>query len=91
MIKANTKFMREKYNSYLNSNYQNIFQAYEKPSSKKIAAWKYCQNLCNKYFGKDLKVVSKNTFTFTAGFISDLDGKIYFIYITPKNDRYIEL
>ena len=80
------------FNQYAKSQMKNIWQAYENPSYNKEKAWHYCEEMCYLHNGYDLKVISKNTFQFTAGFkfplYGDLEG---FAYITAKYDRYYEL
>lgn len=77
---------------YNRSHMRNIFQAYKEPSSAKINAFEYCERLCEKYNGYGLKIVSKNTFQFSVGFLFDDDNEqTYFCYITANYDRYYPL
>lgn len=75
-------------NNITNYNYStnySIYDAYDKPSRKKVVAWDYCKKLCEKYNGSNLKVVSFNTFIFAAGFIfTDPETKKeMYMHITP--------
>lgn len=87
MTKRNTEIM----NQYLSSRYTDLNSAYTKCSYKKQRAWEYCQNLCKDNNGTGLKVMSKNTYTFTAGFTFTKDGHNYLMYITPSRDEAIAL
>ena len=95
MNKATTKRERdlllEACQKYLMSNWENIYQAYERPSSLKSSAWERCQQICNEYNGNNLRVVSKNINVFTAGFMAELDKKKVFVYITRDHVRYVEM
>lgn len=74
------------YRSYLESGYYDINQAYANPSYAKIRAFKDCWWMCKQLHGTGLKVISKNTFVFTAGFefVNDETGEVMFMYITPN-------
>lgn len=76
---------------YLNSRYGNLWTAYNKPSSRKAIAWHYCEAKCREYGGENLKVISRNTSKFTAGFTFRMAGKMYLMYITKGCDRAIEM
>lgn len=83
----------QNYNNWKRSAYENIWQAYEKPSYNKEKAWSYCKELCRRYAGFGLKVISKNTFVFTAGFeFVDLEtGVLRFMYITPSYNTAVDV
>lgn len=76
------------YQSWQRSNDYSLESAYGRYSSAKAEAWTYCENLCKKYDGWGLKVISHNTFTFTAGFeYTDVEtGVLMFMFITPSYD-----
>jgi hypothetical protein len=70
----------------LSENYD-IFQAYKSPSRKKQEAWEYCKDLCEERNGRNLKIIGKNCFSFSAGFFyTDENGKERFTHITKSND-----
>lgn len=79
--------------SYNRSGYHDIYEAYDRPSSNKVSAWKYCQNKCSSYNGRGLKIISRNTYTFTAGFEFDNPetGELMFMFITPSYDVAVPL
>lgn len=91
MKKTNCKAIKEAYRAYCKSDMCDIFQAYDKPSHRKVDAYENCENLCKEYNGYDLKIVSKNVNVFTAGFVCAIEGKKAFVWITPCYDRYMEL
>ena len=78
--------------SYDRSTDYSIFDAYDRPSAAKVAAWNDCKALCYECGGYGLKVINHNTFTFTAGFESvDIDtGVVMFHYITPNYHIAVE-
>ncbi len=61
-----------------------IYEAYGRPSDRKEAAWEHCQRLCREHSGRGLKVISKNTSFFTAGFVYEEEGQPMFMYITAN-------
>lgn len=76
---------------YSNSTLYGLYYAYENPSVAKQNAWDYCVNLMDKYNGYGLRVVSYNTFMFTAAFLFlDENGVVNMMYITPNYDIAIE-
>lgn len=87
-----TKEALRSYNQYLKSNMHSIFEAYENPSYNKQTAWTYCQKLCKEFNGYNLKIISKNSFQFTAGFeFVNNSGIFCFCLITRGSDRYYEI
>lgn len=84
MAKANIE-------SYKRSRMYDLSDAYGRYSTAKAQAWRYCEDRCEQYSGDCLKVISKNTFIFTAGFtFIDGNGKRKFYYITPSYDSIVE-
>lgn len=81
------------YEQYEKSNWYTLWDAYDSPSYNKEKAWDYCCKLFAKLNGTGLKVISKNTYVFTAGFEFEVEdtGEIAFCYITPSYDRYYEI
>ena len=67
-------------------------EVYGRYSAKKKEAFEYCRNLMAKYNGWGLKILSHNTFVFTAGFefVSDETGAVNIMYITPSKDTAVE-
>ena len=86
-----TQQIKNAYQRYLNSDYWTLWHAYTGPSYNKERAWKYCEDLENKYSGFGLRVIGYNSSTFSAGFIGVVDGVDVFVYITHANDYYIPL
>lgn len=82
-------FMAEKLRAYNESNLYSLSNCYLKASDNKESAYDYCVNLMQKYNGENLRIISYNTFSFSAGFIGEYNGKRAFFYITKDYDRYI--
>lgn len=70
-----------------------LSDVYKTNSTAKDRAWKYCQELCEKYNGTGLKVVSHNQMIFTAGFqFVDKDtGVLRYMHITPSYDTAVDM
>ena len=79
------KRAEQAYEQYKNSDLSNLYKAYGRPSQKKLEAWNDCSKLLREYEGSDLRVITYNTFVFTAGFTFVGEDNIRrFIYITPS-------
>ena len=65
---------------------------YKSYSAAKQNAYDYCKRLQDKYNGYDFRIISANTFIFTAGFkFVDVEtGVIKFMYITPSYDTIVD-
>lgn len=88
MKKENTKLMRTKLKEYAtSSNGDSLYYVYKTCSAEKWRAYEYCKELMLKYEGRNGKVLSGNTFTFSYAFTGVYEGKIAFFYITRDNDR----
>lgn len=88
MTKANTYKLRQ----YNNSTASSLYDVYGSFSSKKYNAWKYCESLKARHNGHDLRVLSANTYMFTAGFrFRDDNGNDCLMYITPSKDEIITI
>ena len=90
--KQRIKQAEEHYKAYRLSSWTDIFQAYGRPSFKKISAWQYCKELCRQKGGVNLKVITRNTDVFTAGFESvNEEGIPQFTYIAPTYHITIDI
>ena len=67
------------------------FSIYKSYSYEKARAFDYCKTLKEKYNGNDLKIISGNTFAFTAGFTFEQDNKKIFCHITKNNIKFLDL
>lgn len=87
-----TRAARGNINKYDNSKLYTLYHAYTRPSTAKERAWNYCVELMVKYNGYGLKVLSYNTFMFTAAFLftDPENGNIKMMYITPNYDVAID-
>lgn len=63
-----------------------IYKAYNKPSSRKVQAWEYCKHVCDEFNGTGLRVISHGCHFFSAGFVFDYHGRKMFGWITPSHD-----
>lgn len=84
-----TKKDRQNYEAYLRSEMYSLEQAYGRYSDAKAKAWAYCRELMYKNDGYNLKVVSKNTSFFSAGFlfINKETGEEMYMHITKSADK----
>lgn len=87
MLKKATKSQAKKfYRNFINSHCCDIFEAYARPSYRKIKAFKYCEDLEKQYNGHGLRITGYNTCTFSAAFIGVVEDKPHLFYITPSYD-----
>lgn len=81
-LKANTKAAQAIKNTYNTPGYNypyhyfDIFEAYERPSQRKITAWEECKKIRDEHNGRGLVIIGKCSTSFTAYFKDD-DGNIY--------------
>lgn len=75
------------------SNATELWHVYDKFSHNKVKAWEHCEELCYRFGGSDLKIISHNSFIFTAGFeFADPEtGEVMFMYITPNHHTAVEM
>ena len=62
-----------------------LYDIYNKASLEKQEAWEYCKDLCSKYNGTNLHIVSHNVFAFAAAF--EIGDKL--AYITSATNYLI--
>ena len=88
---ANRRRARAAITTYNRSDMFKLSDAYKTYSTAKARAWNYCESLMKKYDGFGLRVLTYNTFTFTAGFrFFDAEtGETMFMYITPNYDTAV--
>lgn len=79
------------YEVYKRSTSYGLYDVYDSYSADKGRAWKYCEELMQKFNGTGLKVISANGWMFTAGFMFEEDGKTMFMYITKSSDVAVEV
>ena len=90
-IAQQKRVARGNINRYKASELYSLNHAYNRPSIRKENAWIYCVNLMIDKCGYGLKVLSYNTFMFTAAFLfRDENGVENMMYITPNYDIAIE-
>lgn len=91
MKKSNTKTLKNAYENWQQSSNYTLRDCYSSYSCEKGRAFNYCKELCEKYNGYGLKIISYNIFGFSCGFVGLIDNKKVFVYITKDYDRYLEL
>ena len=79
--------------AYFKSSNYSLFDAYESVSRKKWEAWEHCEALCKEHGGWDLKVISHNSWQFTAGFefTNPATGAIALCIITKSDEFAFEV
>lgn len=82
---------RNAYERYMRSTAYSLYDVYDSFSKSKSDAWEYCRKLCMEKRGGWLKIISANTFQFTAGFEYEENGKRMFMYITKTSDTACEI
>lgn len=88
----NETIAKGNYERFLRSDMDDIYKAYAKPSKYKVSAWEDCKRLCAMYDGYGLRVISKNCFMFTAGFLFlTTSGKEKFMFITRDYNRMCDV
>lgn len=89
------KKLQQQYQAYLRSEKYDIYDAYATPSKAKIEAWRECVDRCTRDGGYGIRIISKNTFSFSVGYLSrvyggdfnDIRAYTTFTYITKNNIR----
>ena len=90
--KVMTKRELDIFTNYATSNNRTLHDVYGTFSQAKEKAYDYCLGLMRKYDGSNFKIISFNTFMFTAGFtFTDEQGNDCMMYITPSQDKVIVL
>ena len=69
-INNNTKKAHAYIDAYNRSNIYSLFEAYERPSAAKIQADYECRSMKRSENGHGYKIISYNTFQFSAAWIS---------------------
>lgn len=91
MTHTTNKTIKAQYYQHDKSRLYSLNDCYRNASYNKQCAFNRCLELCRKYDGRHLKIISYNTMQFTVGFIGEIDNKTAFFYITRDHDRYIYL
>lgn len=93
-IKITKLNKREQYyqTAYARSDTYCLADAYGSYSRAKAEAWKYCEEKRDRYDGWGLKVITHNSFMFTAGFEFENPetGAVSLCIITPSEDFAFE-
>lgn len=87
----NTALLRGALTEYLHSNCDDIYEAYGKPSSKKVTAFNYIKKEYKKNNAiMEARVINKGCQRFSMGAIIEKEGRKYFIYDTRDNRRCLD-
>jgi len=75
------------------SNKGSIYDAYGKPSAKKVSIWKAIEKRAKETAGynDDLRVVSRNGYLFSTMYSFTVDGTTYIVYDTKSDTKMTEL
>ena len=76
---------------YERSTARSLADVYGNYSRAKADAFNYCRRLMAEHNGEDLRILSHNTFIFTAAFMmwSDETGEPLLMYITPSRNKIV--
>ena len=92
-IKATTKEGGDIVSMFRSPHYDkgDIFDAYERPSANKVRAYREIENRASSTNGYnyDLRVVSKNTFSFSTMYSFTDEQGTHIIYDTPSYTREV--
>lgn len=91
MTNADKRQALSRYESYKRSNATSLYHVYSSYSHAKAEAWEYCVRLMGEKDGHGLRIISSNSYMFTAGFEYEEDGKQMFMYISPSKDVAVEV
>lgn len=77
---------------YEKSTATNLSEVYGRYSTKKAEAFNYCLNLMKRYNGWGLRILTHNSFVFTAGFefVDPITSHAMVMYITPSKNEAVE-
>ena len=75
------------YEAWKDSEMTCLEDAYKAPSEAKQWAWVRCIGICNANNGTNLRIVGRNSQTFSAGFVYFKDGQCIFVWITKDKVR----
>ena len=85
----------DNYNHAVHNCYTSLDDVYNSYSYAKAQAFRYCEDLRDKFHGKTLFVTSANTFQFACAFeceaVNKETGEVIdgLVYITANNDRFV--
>jgi len=90
-LRERQKTAKANYQRWRTSRYTDLRSAYGRYSRDKQDAWEYCEDLCKKKDGSGLKIISRNSWKFTAGFEypNPDTGELMFMYISPTYDQEV--
>lgn len=75
------------YEAWKKSKMTCLEDAYSEPSEAKQWAWVRCIGIRNANNGTNLRIIGRNSQTFSAGFVYFKDGRCMFVWITKDKVR----
>ena len=75
------------YEAWKRSEMKCLEDAYKAPSEAKQCAWIRCIGLRNANNGTNLRIIGRNSQTFSAGFVYFKDSQCIFVWITKDKVR----
>ena len=92
-VKERERTAKRNIESWEQSEADQLYKVYGKYSANKAKAFEYCKELMYKMDGERLRIISHNTFIFTAGFrfIDKETGVIRFMFITPSYNTAVDM
>lgn len=85
------KKIKNAYERYLKSNIDNILDCYDNPSTFKSMVEDNIREFMDKIGGRNYRIISYNSFVFTAGFTCISNGVNIFVYVTPYKTEYMRI
>ena len=83
-----TKFERQLLRNYENATMMTIYDAYDRPSRKKIEAYENCVRRCMDMHGGPWRIPTKSTYMFTFAFIYHKEDKTAWLHYETASNTY---
>lgn len=84
LLRPTTKQAQKMVGAYKRSDIVSIYEAYGRPSGRKVSAMEDCRELCKSLGGRGLVITGAGSSFFSVGFVFEKDGQDYLAYITPS-------
>lgn len=86
-----SKEIKNAYKNHQNSVKFELKDCYKNPSYNKLLTYEELRGYCRNLNGFDLRIISHNSFTYTAGFFGYYNETLNFFYVTADKIRYTTL
>ena len=90
-IKSNSKEAEKLWNKYCNATCEDIYDAYGRPSAKKVEAFKRCYEIMVHFDGRGMRVIGAGSSYFSCGFRYEEDDKHMILYFLPTRTVKFEI